>query len=124
MIKFLRENIFSGYNMPCAIICDQGTNFNNRSLDLLLRQYSIIYRLASPCPPKISEQVEVFSMHIKHILERTVNRNRKDWADRLIDASWAYRTTFKMPLGMLPFRVVHGKPYHLPVELEHRKAGC
>jgi len=52
-------------------------------------------------------------------LEKTVNRNHKDWANKLIDALWAYRTTFKIPLGMSPFRVVFGKACHLPIELEH-----
>jgi len=53
-------------------------------------------------------------------LEKTVSRNCKDWSDKLIDALWAYRAAFKTPLGMSPFRVVFGKPCHLPVELEHR----
>jgi len=29
MIKFLTENIFSRYDMPCVIINDQSTHFNN-----------------------------------------------------------------------------------------------
>jgi len=49
-----------------------------------------------------------------------VSRNRKDWADKLVDALWAYKMAFKTPLGMLPYRVVHAKPCHLPVEIEHK----
>ena len=49
-----------------------------------------------------------------------MSRNLKDWADKLIDALWAYRTAFKTPLGMLLFRVIFGKPCHLSVELEHQ----
>jgi len=44
----------------------------------------------------------------------------KHWADKLVDALWVYRTAFKTPLGMSPYRVVYGKPCHLPVEIEHK----
>jgi len=53
-------------------------------------------------------------------LEKTANKNRKDWADKLVDALWAYRTAFKTPLSMSPYRVVYDKPCHLPVEIEHK----
>ncbi|GJY04179.1 reverse transcriptase domain-containing protein [Tanacetum coccineum] len=45
---------------------------------------------------------------------------RKDWSYKLVDALWAFRTSFKTPLGTTPFRIIYGKARHLPVELEHK----
>ena len=49
-----------------------------------------------------------------------MNTSSKDWAIKLDDALWAYRTAYKNPNGMSPYRIVFGKPYHLPLELEYK----
>jgi len=109
VVKFLRENIFARYGMPRLIISDQRTHFDNRSFDVLLKRYSIIHRPATPYNPQTTGQVEVSNKQVKQILEKTVSKNRKDWADKLIDALWAYHTAYKTPLGMLPYRVCWAK---------------
>lgn len=54
------------------------------------------------------------------ILETTVDKTRKDLAIKLDDALWAYRTAYKMPIGITPFNLLYGKNCHLPVKMEHK----
>ena len=57
---------------------------------------------------------------IKNILQKTVNAMGKGWKSKLPEALWAYRTAYKMPIGMTPYQLVYGKTCHLPVELEYK----
>ncbi|GJZ31501.1 reverse transcriptase domain-containing protein [Tanacetum coccineum] len=50
----------------------------------------------------------------------TVGEHQAKWADKLDDALWAFRTAFKTHIGCTPFKLVYGKAWHLPIELEHK----
>ncbi|KAA0056726.1 Integrase, catalytic core [Cucumis melo var. makuwa] len=94
--KFLKRNIFTRFGTLKALINDEISHFINHIIAKLL----------------VTE--------IKKILEKVVNASRKDWAEHLDSALWAYCTLYKTPIGISSYALVFGKACHLPLELEYK----
>ncbi|GKB43795.1 reverse transcriptase domain-containing protein [Tanacetum coccineum] len=110
------------FSNPLFDANDDFTSSDDESLpeeDVILK-YGVTHSLSTAYHPQTSGQVEVSNRGLKRILERTVGENRASWSDKLDDALWAFRTTFKTLNGCTPYKLVYGKACHLPIELEHK----
>ncbi|RVW86560.1 hypothetical protein CK203_045639 [Vitis vinifera] len=92
VLKILKENIFSKFGVPKAIINDGVTHFCNKSFETLLVKYGVKHKVATPYHPQTSGQVELANQEIKNILMKAMNTSRR----------------------------VYGEACHLPVEVQHK----
>nr|GFA38016.1 reverse transcriptase domain-containing protein [Tanacetum cinerariifolium] len=115
--KFLKS-LFARFRTPRATISDCSMHFYNDQFAKVMLKYGVTHRFATAYHPQTNGQVEVSNRGLKRILERTVGENRASWSNKLDDALWAFRITFKTPIGCTPYKLVYKKACHLPIELE------
>ena len=120
VVGFIQRNILSRIGASITIISDEGSHFANKMFAKLMSKYGVRHVMGLAYHPQSNEQAKIYNREIKNILEKIVYASKKAWSAKLDDALWAYRTTYKSPIGMSPYRSVYGKQCHLPLELEYK----
>ena len=88
-------------------------------IEELLNHHKIKHRTSTPYHPQANGQVEVTNRALENILTKVVNNSRKYWAERLVEATWAYNTTWKTTTRFTPYELVYGKKALLSIEFEY-----
>eukprot|EP00253_Pinus_taeda_P023992 PITA_23992 len=115
VVEFLRKNIFYKFGYPRELVTDQGSQFTSNVIEHLLAHKKIKHKTSTPYHPQTNGQVEVTNRALEEILTKVVSGNRKDWTNRLVEATWAYNTTWKTTTGT-PDQLAHHGLIKLLVE--------
>eukprot|EP00253_Pinus_taeda_P014440 PITA_14440 len=105
------------YNLR-EIVTDQGNQFTSRVVQKIVEEYKIKHWKSTPYHPRENGQVESINKVIEAILTKTVHLHRRDWAENLLEALWAYRTTWRRTIGHIPYELVYGKKVLFPIEFQ------
>ena len=55
---------------------------------------------------------------IEGFLTKTIVSHQRNWAEKLPEVLWAYRTTWRNTTGFSPYELVYGKNPLFPIEFE------
>ncbi|XP_051115682.1 uncharacterized protein LOC127240874 [Andrographis paniculata] len=113
---FIRVNIIYRYGVPRCIITDNGRSFANTHIDKLCEKFGFQQKKSSMYYALANELTEAFNKTLCNLLKKVVSKSKRDWHDRIGEALWAYRTTFRTPTQATPYSLVYGVEAVLPLE--------
>jgi hypothetical protein len=120
VVEFIYEDIFTRFGVPHDIVTYEGTQFTSNLMKELTEKYGIKHRKSSPYHLQDNGQVESTNKVLESILTKTIQLHHRDWADRLPEALWAYRTTWRNTIGHTSYELVYRKQVLLPIEFQVR----
>jgi hypothetical protein len=92
--KFTYENIVTRFGYPMTIIIDQGNNFINNAIEMLIKKILIDYRKMTAYYPKANRAIESFNKPLHKVLMKICGLNRDDWDNKVQIVSRAYRIIY------------------------------
>ncbi|KAG9458863.1 hypothetical protein H6P81_003371 [Aristolochia fimbriata] len=118
VVDFIRTQIVYRYGVPRYIMTDNGTPFRNKTMDNFCEKFGIRQRTSTAYNPAANGLAEAFNKTLCKILKKTVAGNKKDWHERLGEALWAYRITYRTPTESTLYSFVYGVEAVLPLEIQ------
>ncbi|BFG32165.1 hypothetical protein CerSpe_184390 [Prunus speciosa] len=115
--EFVWTNICCRFGIPYAIITDNGRQFDSGLFRQFCTRLKINLFFASPAHPQSNGQVEAVNKIIKKLLKRQLNSAKGAWPEKLPEALWAIRTSYRTSMGETPFSLAFGSEAVVPVEI-------
>ncbi|PKU82262.1 hypothetical protein MA16_Dca017484 [Dendrobium catenatum] len=118
VLQFFRDHIVYRFGIPRRIISDNGPSFKSTKLNNFAKRHNIDWRYSTSYYPQANGLAEAFNKTLVGILKKSLEDNKRQWHEKLGEALWAYRTTYRTPTQSTPFALVFGAEAVLPLEVQ------
>lgn len=94
---FIRVHIIYHFGIPRNILNNNGIPFDNKLMDKIHKLFEFEQRNSTAYYVASNELVEAFNKTLCNLLKKVVSKSKRDWHERMDEALWAYRTTYRTP---------------------------
>ncbi|XP_060177769.1 uncharacterized protein LOC132607704 [Lycium barbarum] len=114
--NFIRVNIIYYFGIPRYIITDNGKPFDNKLMNKICDLFGFKQRKSSMYHAAANGLAEAFTKTLCNLLKNVVSKSKRDWHERMEEALWAYRTTYRTPMQATPYWLAYRVEVVLPLE--------
>ncbi|XP_010256537.1 PREDICTED: uncharacterized protein LOC104596916 [Nelumbo nucifera] len=95
---------------------DNGKPFSAALVTQFCNKLGIKQRFSTMYNATANGLTEAFNKTLCKLLEKIVSKSKRYWHERLDEALWAYRTSYRITTNATPFALVYGVEVVLPLE--------
>ncbi|KAI9185257.1 hypothetical protein LWI28_005685 [Acer negundo] len=113
---FVWKHIICRFGVPREIVTDNGSQFISYDFKNFCDKYAIKLNFSTPRYPQANGQAESTNKTIVNTLKKRLEAEKSEWAEKLPEILWSYRTTPRRSTGETPFSLVYGSEAIIPIE--------
>ena len=118
VLQFFRDHVVYRFGVPRRIISDNGSAFRSTKINRFVQRHHIDWRYSTIYYPRANGLAEAFNKTLVQLIRKLLAANKREWHEKLAEALWAYRTTYRTPTQCTPYSLAFGAEAVLPLEVE------
>ncbi|KAI5322691.1 hypothetical protein L3X38_031763 [Prunus dulcis] len=117
IITFIEEQIIQRFGIPESITTDRGSSFISKDMLDMTETFKFKLLQSTPYYAQANGQAQSSNKVIINIIRKILEKNPKQWHEKLSETLWAYRTSKREATGMTPYALTYGHDAILPMEI-------
>ncbi|CAM8895931.1 unnamed protein product [Rhodiola kirilowii] len=97
VVDFIKKHIIYRHGVPQRIVTNNGKPFSNKLMTSLCEKFKFKQYKSSMYNAPANGLAEAFNKTLCNLLKKVVGKSKRDWHEKIGEALWAYRTTYKTP---------------------------